>query len=43
MKKFNHIDEIWEALETCKTVEEIYDYILKYDLLRNGDSSIGKR
>lgn len=25
------------------TVEEIYDYILKYDLLQNGDSSIGKR
>ncbi len=25
------------------TVEEIYDYILKYDLLQNGDSSIGRR
>lgn len=25
------------------TVEEIYDYILKYDLLQNGDSSLGKR
>ena len=25
------------------TVEEIYNYILKYDLLQNGDSSLGKR
>ena len=29
MKTFNHVDEIWEALEKCKTVEEVYD-ILDY-------------
>ena len=27
MKKFNHVDEIWEALEKCKTAEEVYDII----------------
>ena len=25
--KFNHVDEIWEALEECKTVEDVYDII----------------
>ena len=25
--KFKHIDEIWEALEKCKTAEEVYDIL----------------
>ena len=25
MKTFNHIDEIWEALDACETVDQIYD------------------
>ena len=25
METFNHIDEIWEALDTCETVDQIYD------------------
>lgn len=27
MRKFNHVDEIWEALEECKTAKEVYDLI----------------
>ena len=27
MKTFNHIDEIWEALDTCETVDQIYDIL----------------
>lgn len=25
--KFKHVDEIWEALEECKTAEEVYDIL----------------
>ena len=25
METFNHIDEIWDALDTCETVDQIYD------------------
>ena len=27
MKTFNHIDDIWEALDTCTTVDQIYDIL----------------
>ena len=27
MKTFNHVDDIWEALETCTTVDQIYDIL----------------
>lgn len=27
MKTFNHIDEIWESLDTCETVDQIYDIL----------------
>ena len=27
MTKFNHVDEIWEALEKCGTAEEVYDIL----------------
>ena len=27
MKTFNHIDEIWEALDTCTTADQIYDIL----------------
>ena len=27
METFNHIDEIWEALDTCETVDQIYDIL----------------
>ena len=27
MTKFNHVDDIWEALEKCKTAEEVYDIL----------------
>ena len=25
--KFKHVDEIWEALEKCKTAEDVYDIV----------------
>ena len=27
MKTFNHVNDIWEALETCTTVDQIYDIL----------------
>ena len=27
MKTFNHIDDIWEAMEACETATQIYDII----------------
>lgn len=27
MKNFNHVNDIWEALEKCKTAEEVYDIL----------------
>lgn len=25
--KFKHVDDIWEALDECKTAEEVYDIL----------------
>lgn len=27
MKTFEHVNEIWEALEACETAEQIYDVL----------------
>lgn len=27
MKTFNHVDDIWEAIEACETDTQIYDII----------------
>lgn len=27
MKTFNHVDDIWETLETCTIVDQIYDIL----------------
>ena len=27
MKTFNHVNDIWEALDTCTTVDQIYDIL----------------
>ena len=27
MKTFNHIDDIWETLDTCTTVDQIYNVL----------------
>ena len=27
MKTFNHVDDVWEALEACETAIQIYDII----------------
>ena len=27
MKTFNHVNDIWEALEACTTVDQVYDIL----------------
>lgn len=27
MKIFNHVNDIWEALEACETIDQIYDIL----------------